>query len=247
MAHTVFDSLGLTSSEAKVYETLLEFKTASIGEIASYAKIHRRNVYDVVQRLLNKGLVFQVLPKKNLVYQPVHPEKLRELLDYQAQELERLLPAMVRRFNDRHIPQASYVYRGVGGLKNFIGLMLEERKTIYGIGSKGIWFDPRIENFVLHASKKYRGLRLKSYLIYDHEMRKRPEVLEIIGKPHKFLPKKYSGQSSVSIFGDYVAVYSGMTAKKFGEDISIFILKDKSLAKDYKKWWQFMWDMLPEE
>jgi len=42
-----------------------------------------------------------------------------------------------------------------------------------------------------------------------------------------------------------VAVYSGVNIKTLDNDITIFITKDKTLAKDYKKWFDFMWDVLP--
>lgn len=239
-------SLGLSPTEARIYEALLHLKSASIGDISSHADVHRRNVYDAVQRLLKKGLVFQILPKKNLTYSPVHPDKLRELLHQRASQLESALPGLAKAFSGHAARQAVYVYQGVGGLKNFIELMLKEGKTVYGVGSKGVWFDPRVESFVLQASKRYRSKRMKSYLIYDDDMRSRHDVLEILGKPYKFLPKKYSGKSSVAIFGDYVGVFSGMTAKRFENDITIFILRDKTLADDYRKWWRFMWDNLPE-
>ncbi|MDD4989910.1 MAG: hypothetical protein PHW31_01210 [Candidatus Pacebacteria bacterium] len=48
----------------------------------------------------------------------------------------------------------------------------------------------------------------------------------------------------MDIFGDYVAIYSGVGTKALGQDITIFILKDKTLAQDCKKWFQFMWDNL---
>jgi hypothetical protein len=60
------------------------------------------------------------------------------------------------------------------------------------------------------------------------------------------LPKQYSSQSTVAVFGDYVAIYSGVNVRQLDEDITIFIMKDKTLAQDYLKWFNFMWDHLPE-
>jgi sugar-specific transcriptional regulator TrmB len=240
------ENLGLTPNEAKIYRTLLELKTASIWNISSHAGIHRRNTYDAIQRLMDHGLAFQVLPKKVLTYAPVHPDKLKELVEEKVQELNSVLPGLIRKFDKVFASQAVYIYKGVGGLKNYINLILKEKKDIYGIGSKGTWFDKRIYNFAQKAGDEYNKLKIKSYIIFDESLREHTEAIKAIGGPYKFLPNKYCSESSIDIFGDYVAIYSGVNILGLDSDITIFILKDKTLAQDYMKWWQFMWDMLPK-
>src|SRR3989344_752572 len=203
------EDIGLTPNEAKIYNALLELKKGSIWDISTHAGIHRRNAYDAIQRLIFKGLAFQVLPKKFLTYAPVHPEKLQELVEEKQKSLENILPGLVKRFDKVNVSQSIYVYKGVGGLKNYINLELRVGKPIYGIGSKGSWFDPRIKNFALRAAKKYDALKVQSKIIYDDSVRNHPEVIKAIGGEHKFMPK------------------------------------DKSLARDYMKWWKFMWSVLP--
>lgn len=245
MYEDILKEVGLTPNEAKIYRSLLELKSGSIWDIASHAEIHRRNAYDAIQRLIDKGLAYQVLPKKTLTYAPVHPDKLQEILSEKMKDLEDALPKMIGTFRKALAPQAMYVYKGIGGLKNYINLILEEKKDIYGIGSKGTWFDERISNFAKRMGKKYEALGIKSHVIYDEVLRSYPEVIRIVGKNYKFLPKKYSTESSIDIFGQYVAIYSGVTAKGLTDNVAIFIVKDKTLAADFMKWWQFMWDVLP--
>jgi hypothetical protein len=189
-------------------------------------------------------LAFQVLPKKFLTYAPVHPDKLQELVEEKQKELEGILPGLIKRFDKVNAPQSIYVYKGVGGLKNYINLELKVGKPIYGIGSKGSWFDARIKNFATRAGKKYASLQLRSKIIYDDSVKNHPEVIRAVGGECKFLPKEYSTGSSIDIFGDYVAIYSGVNAKQLDDEITIFILKDKTLAEDYMKWWKFMWNAL---
>src|SRR3990167_7311692 len=89
----------------------------------------------------------------------------------------------------------------------------------------------------------YRFYNLK--IIYDDSVRNHPEVIKAIGGENKFMTKEFSTESSIDIFGDYVAIYSGINPKQLDDEITIFILKDKSLARDYMKWWKFMWSVLP--
>ena len=239
--------IGFATNEAKVYQHLLNAKEATISEIASSTGIHRRNIYDVMQRLLEKGFVYEILIKKKLTYAPIDPEKLSEILEEKMEMLNMAIPFLKKTFEKENNPQSIYIYKGVGGLKNYINLILKEGKDIYGIGSKGTWFEPRIRPFSLLAGKKLEKLKIKTFPIYDEEIKRYPEVLKVIGKPCKFLPKKYSSGSSIDIFGKYVAIYSGINVKNLDQDITIFIISCKTLAKDMMKWWQFMWDYLPEE
>jgi len=50
----------MSKNEAKIYETILEIGECSVSEIAKKSGIHRRNIYDTLARLSEKGIVFQI-------------------------------------------------------------------------------------------------------------------------------------------------------------------------------------------
>ncbi|TSC91195.1 MAG: Transcriptional regulator TrmB [Parcubacteria group bacterium Licking1014_17] len=237
----------LTPSEAKIYLALVELKESSIEAITNKSGVHRRNAYDALQCLIAKGLVYQVLPKKVLTFAPSHPDKLQELANDRIKDVEDILPSLKSKFSEKSASQSVYIFKGVGGLKNYINLILETSEDIYGINSKGTWFDPRIKTFAVRAGQEVVKKKIKSHLIYDWQIKEHPEVIKAVGKPYKFLPQKYSNDSSIDIFGEYVAIYSGINVNALDQDITIFILKDKTLARDYKQWFDFMWDVLPNE
>ncbi len=240
------ESLGLTPNEAKIYQALLELKNGTIWDISKKADIHRRNSYDAITRLIDRGLAYQVLPKKTLTYAPVHPDKLKELMDEKVQSLTNALPGLITRFNKLDLEQSLAIYRGAQGLKNYIKLTIDEGEKgneLLVLGSRGVFFEPEIKAF----AKKYqkRLAKIPGKVIYNEEMQEYPQDLKLGGnKKHKFLPKKYCGNTTVAIFADYVAIYSGVHTKAVDEDITIFILKEKTMAEDYRKWFDFMWEHL---
>src|SRR3989338_463264 len=76
----VLEQVGLSKNETKVYLALLEIGAATAGEIASQAKIHRTNVYDAMERLLEKGLVtFTTDDHDSRVFDATSPENLISL------------------------------------------------------------------------------------------------------------------------------------------------------------------------
>lgn len=236
--------IGLTPNEAKIYKALLELKRASIWDIAKHADIDRRNAYDAIQRLIHKGLAFQVLPKKFLTYAPVHPEKLREMVNEKVLELDKALPGLIKRFKKVNAPQSIYVYKGFGGLKNYINLIAREGKSVYGVGAKGMPLDPKVAKYFKREWAKLRKGKVKVQMIFDAEALKDESMLREIADEYRSLPSQFSTGSAYDIFGDYVGIYSGIGIKEVEGDITIFILKDKTLAQDYKKWFDFMWQAL---
>ena len=60
MYEHMLHELGLSPNEAKVYETLLKIDEASVQEISDKSKVHRRNVYDSLSKLQEKGLVSEI-------------------------------------------------------------------------------------------------------------------------------------------------------------------------------------------
>ena len=63
MENLIYQSLGISPNEAKIYESLVESGEAGVSDISVSAKIHRRNAYDAIYRLIDKGLIFEILSK----------------------------------------------------------------------------------------------------------------------------------------------------------------------------------------
>ena len=59
---------------------------------------------------------------------------------------------------------------------------------------------------------------------------------------YRFLPKEYSTNSGLHIFGDYVITYTGLTVGKIDENVVFFVIRSRALADDYRKWFWYMWD-----
>lgn len=101
----VLQSLGLTTSEARVYLALLQTTEAKASEVAQASKVPRGRIYDVLDRLHGRGLV-EVVPATPRRYRAVplasFLEKRREALRAQTEEVERNLKTLASQFT----PQA---------------------------------------------------------------------------------------------------------------------------------------------
>lgn len=245
MYQETFESLGLSPNEAKMYETLLSRGECSISEIAVSAGVHRRNAYDAMQRLIDKGLCFQIFSSTENKYNAVDPGKLTELLAEKQNRLATVLPEMQKKYHATQAKEEAYIYRGLEGQKNIFRDVLRVGKDSYFIGAKGGWYDPRLEParkaFFQEANRK----KIKFIQLFDYDIRTKatdfPKYFEG-NLEYRFLPEKYSTNSAVHIFGDYVITYTGMDIKKLDEHVVFFVLHSKDLADSYRTWFKFMWD-----
>ncbi|KKQ27504.1 MAG: Transcriptional regulator TrmB [Candidatus Magasanikbacteria bacterium GW2011_GWC2_37_14] len=247
MYSQILTELGLSINEAKIYETLLQEKQTTVSNISKKSKIHRRNIYDSMNRLIEKGLVFQVIGNGDTLFKPVEPAKLMELVDEKRTRLEKEMPHLMREYQKHPAMEAAYIYKGIEGFKNYLRDMLSVNEDAYFIGAKGAWFDPRLQTFLdkFLIDAKKRGI--KYYHLFDHEVKNMaPHVPKAVGKPFKFLPKQYSTPSMVDIFGDHVVSFTGAGITKISDDITIFVNISRPLATSYKTWFKFMWDHCPE-
>ncbi|MBI4050667.1 MAG: hypothetical protein HY396_01685 [Candidatus Doudnabacteria bacterium] len=244
MYQEIFESLGLSPNEAKIYESLVGKGESSISDIAIAAKIHRRNAYDAIHRLIDKGLVFEIFSSKENRYNAADPDKLLELYAEKEQQLQKVLPELKKKFVQRIAPEEAYIYRGHEGQKNIWRDVLRVGQENYIVGAKGGWFEPKLatsrEAFFKDANRK----KIKFHQLFDHEIAvQAPDFAKTWpgNLKYRFLPKEYSTNSIIHVFGDYVVTYTGLELFKIHENIVFFVLHSKNLAESYRKWFWVMW------
>ncbi|MEK6825572.1 MAG: helix-turn-helix domain-containing protein [Nanoarchaeota archaeon] len=243
MHEEILREIGLSVNEARVYETLLGMGESSVQSLSLKSKVHRRNVYDALAKLLEKGLASEVFIGGEKNFRAVAPDRLLALLKEKEEQLSKELPQMQTKFEAKQEETAAYMYKGIEGFKNYLRDILKTKETVYFIGAKAFWLDPRLQHFLPGFERERKKLGIKYMHLFDAEVKtKKPEILKVVGKPYRFLPKEYSTLTSIDIFGDYVVTFVGVGAGQLEEDPLQFVMKNRRLADGYRKFFQFMWD-----
>ncbi|MDP7069564.1 MAG: hypothetical protein QF815_03480 [Candidatus Peribacteraceae bacterium] len=209
--------------------------------------MHRRNAYDTLDRLIEKGLVYEVFSEGETIYEAVEPGKLMEMVKEKERLLDSALPALFSVYQDHRAPQRAYIYKGLEGMKNFLREALQVGEDMYEFGSKGGWFDPRLETFVTWFLKEAKRKKMTYHHIFDYDVQTHvSHIPKLVGPPYKFAPKKYSTESAIEVFGDRVVTFTGLGYGKVEDDLTIFVIVSPRLAESYRIWWQMMWDLMPD-
>ncbi len=240
----LFQELGLAQNEARIYETLLREGESSVGHISAEAKVHRRNVYDSLNRLIEKGLVFEIMQRNENRYQPVDPHKLAETIDEKQHALSKVMPELEKLYQGKPHHDEVYVYRGLEGWKNYMREILRVGEDWYSIGAKAALNSHKLPGFFEMFRTELGKKNITSYNLYDPSV-KGTEYEGHLGSSYRFLPKEYHTSCTVIILADRIFLFSGITLGDFNEDFSFTVIVNAELAKAYKIWWQFMWDMCP--
>jgi predicted DNA-binding transcriptional regulator len=241
---SIYQELGLSPNEAKLYDSLLIYGGSGVSTMSIRAKVHRRNAYDALQRLLEKGLVFEVYGKGETIYQAVEPGKLMELIREKEMKLAAAMPLLNKTFHENKTTEQAYIFKGVEGVKNYMRLALQTGKDMHTLGAEGAWLDPRIKTYTELFLREAKSKNMKIWALLDDDTKTLSVKPSALAHKWKFLPKKYDTRSTMDIFGDYVVTYTGTAPGKLLDNVSIFVLHSPELANSYRTWWKLLWDLL---
>jgi len=239
MITRLFNSVGMTQNESKVYMTLLDLGSAQAGQITEKSGIHRRNVYDSISRLLEKGLASFVTVNGNKTFSPVHPKRFFELIEEKKLELD----ILKKDFNDA-MPELELreklqrrhdvrFFKGIEGLKSVYENILNTSKSYVGIGP-GQQLEKIMSHYFTHFVERRQKMKVSIRIIYSEDSRgkiKKTPLSEL-----RYMPKECSSRTALRIYGDKVAT---LLLEK-GEPEAI-IIKNNHIANGYRKYFEFMW------
>jgi len=230
----------LTKNEAKVYLSLLKAGSAMAGEITEKTGVHRRNVYDSIERLVKKGLVSHVNIDNKKVFSPANPERFLELMEEERRNLEKkkedfrkILPSL-KLFREGKKKQDVRFFRGIGGLKTVYEDILRTKKECIGYGS-GAKIEEILKSYFRNYIKRRVKEKIKTRLIYEESERGK-DYTKNPRSQVKFLPDKYSSHSSLRIYSDKTAII--LMSK---EDPLAIIIKNSEIADGYRKYFEILW------
>lgn len=173
-------NLGLTKGESKVYEALLLLGSSTVGPIVKKSGVAYSKIYEIINRLIEKGLASFIVKEKTKYFQAEDPTRINDYLKKREQELQKnrnafqnLLPNLEKLGETIGKKEEAEIFIGEKGLLTaFEKLFKNSKKT-----DKGYFFyvhDPeyyeRAEKFYVKTWKliakygnKWRGLTNESF------------------------------------------------------------------------------------
>ena len=146
--NNMLERFGLTATEEKVYIVLLRLGKSPASDIIKKTQLHRTTVYDVLERLIEKGLVSFITANKIKLYSAVNPSKFLDIANEEnkkAEESYKLANEIIKKLNYSEKESKSQtkvqLFIGLEGQKTIMDDIINTKKDfcILGGGDSAWW------------------------------------------------------------------------------------------------------------
>jgi len=222
--------LGLEAQEAKVYLTLLDLTEATATKLAERTNIGRVNMYQITNKLIEKGIVSYIIKNNVKCFSATNPETLLEDLQEKEREYKKILPKLKER-QQKFTPETKVeIYRGKEGIGTILKMILRDKKDYFILGGAEECtknFNQLMRIFVKHGEK----LKIKGRFL------ERKEAEFFVGKheEYRYIPKELFSSTTSTIWGNKFATFV------WTRPFYVILVENKQVAKSNLAIFNYLW------
>jgi sugar-specific transcriptional regulator TrmB len=240
MIREKLQQVGFTPGESEIYDILVHAGQAKASTVMKKTKIAHSKVYEILDRLVSKGLASKTEIDGIKHYQATPPERIVDYLESQKialnqaqDEIKQLIPLIKEQSKESQ--SNVRMYSGKEGGRIVLKELIEESikaKINYGYGTADNPFmniyPKEMEEFFA-AEKKYK---FKTLLLFSKTKRQKQPSAEI-----RYLPNEYMLPVRTMIAGSKVFLVT------FEKEITSIIIENEQIAKNYMEHFKLLWSL----
>ncbi|MFH0856540.1 MAG: helix-turn-helix domain-containing protein [bacterium] len=237
---TQLQDLNFSPNEAKVYIALLEIGQTSAGAIIKETRLHRSVVYETLDKLIYRKLVFKLEKNKISHFQATNPSRILEDVERQKEIAKSLIPQL-KNFFDEKLPEIT-IYQGIESYRHFWIESIQKMpvgSTDYIAGSIGDkYFKYFGDDFAKYEKiKAQRKIKWKSILFNQdavdmEHLKKYPKLNEF-----RFIDRKFERDGNFNVLGDESVLLHSAA------EPMIIEIKNKTLVKVFRNLFDVLWEI----
>jgi len=241
MDPNILEQAGLTKNEAKTYLTLLELGSTSAGPLIKRLGMHRAAVYNLLDLLVDKGLVSYTLKGGRKYFEAQNPLRLLEYIDQKKRvlenkrlELKKIIPELQKRRKLSQEEQEGTIYKGKEGIKSIFEDILIEKRPWFVFGATGK-FKELFHAYFIHFHNRRARLKIPLKIIFDERIKSEKREKELTYSKIRYLPKHYIKPSTTFIYSDKVTIII------WSPEPMAFLIRSKNVADSYRDFFDILW------
>jgi sugar-specific transcriptional regulator TrmB len=173
---TAFEAIGIPKMQTLVYLDLLKNKESTATQISKRTKMHRANVYDTLEKLKERNLVYLSSKEGKQVFAALSTDLI---VNEEKEKLANLKSAM-EYIKTIYIPGQDpkvYTLEGLNAVKSLLFSLLEKKSEIwiYGLAENeniiNVLNDKLMHSFHMERIKRHIELKLLFYKIPAEEIK----------------------------------------------------------------------------
>lgn len=236
--HSVVKNIGLTDKEAEVYLACLELGSSVVSDIARTARINRVTAYDVLEKLMKKGLVNSLIKKGTRYYDATDPASVASEMSTRVHDFKKALPDLKRLRGDAIHPRIRY-FEGLEGIKAIYEDTLSSKTEILNYANsreiRTHWPNYDEEYVSKRVKKKIylRGIAPLDEFGKEVKTQDKNAYREI-----RLVPSKdFSFTNEINVYDDKVAIISFKDEPLIG-----MIIESQEIANTQRDIFKMAWD-----
>ncbi|MBD3309933.1 hypothetical protein GF351_01805 [Candidatus Woesearchaeota archaeon] len=242
----LLEEIGLTRSEIKVYLALLELGSSSTGKIVDKSKVASSKIYEILDKLIQKGLVSFIIKSGVKHFEASPPERIMDYIQEkenkfakQKKNLKDMLPELELKRRLSHYKSEATVFKGLKGAKTAYDDVLKTMRKgeeYYVIGSGEAY--PSILRFFknYHKKRSAKGVRVK--LLFSEKGREWADNMKNMPLTEiRFASAQMLASSFILIYKEKTLI--SVVAQ---EDITLFRIDNKEVANSFRSQFEQLWN-----
>lgn len=244
MIKDALKEIGLTDGEIRVYLGLLETGSTTTGKIIKRSNISGSKVYEVLERLISKGLASSVIKNGVKYFEATGPERILDYLDEKKGLIEeervtiqKIIPELILKQKQATKSNVK-VFTGFEGLKTANEDIINSLKKGEEWLSMGLTEQPKTWEIYFNKRQK---IRAEKGIVQKHLLNEKYQALYRERKklPHsefRFLSKEIEMPTSIEIYKEKVLIFILLQ-----EDPMAIMIESKAVADSFRKYFYLLW------
>lgn len=242
---STLQEFGLTLLEAKLFLLLTELGSSPVSALARKAGVKRTNLYNILEKLSQKGLVTEYERSNVKYFQAIEPKKLIDLQEQEKRNIEsniknlqEIIPSLEAVKNPMAAPPRVQYFQGEVGLGKLLDQILSNE-------SFDAYFNPEIAynaypKVVSHflESGNQKQLPIREIMTNTQGNQEYIKKINNINHQYKLLARGRTLYSDTIIYGNKVSFLS-YTGHSFG-----VVIESEDIVQSQKLAFEIMWESL---
>ncbi|MFH1508348.1 MAG: helix-turn-helix domain-containing protein [Candidatus Omnitrophota bacterium] len=226
-------SIGFSEKDAEIYLALIRLEKASIADLMKKTSIERRTIYDVLDRLIQRGWASYFEENGRKYYLATSPEIILKDLEQKNREFEKIIPELTA-LNEKSSEAKVEILKGVKGLRTIFLEIIHLKEMHYAFGNIAPFisdekYTPAVKEFLEYLE----GRGIKERIIYP----KGEPIKKIKGGQYKEIAKELIPPTPTILYGDVTAQFI------FTDPITIIKTTSKEITNTNRKYFDTFWRM----
>jgi sugar-specific transcriptional regulator TrmB len=228
----ILQNLGLEEKEAKVYLALLKLGGATATKIAEKTNLDRTLIYQLANKLIEKGLVSYIIKNNVKYFSAANPAKLTQDLKEKEKQLQKALPELINLTKIEEQETKVEIYRGKEGLRTIIKDIIRVKKDVIAFGEEGR-ADQVLPIDIHQYLKQLEKNKIHEKVLAREDLK--GKILMSKNSEFRYLPKIYLSPVTTVVYGNKVASFI------WTPPYHVILTNNNEVADSFRSYFKALW------